>query len=156
MTISENGISFICSFEGFSATPYPDPASGGKPYTIGYGTTVYPNSTPVSLSDAAVTTDQAKGFLEDHVNKNISGWLSANLPGLSQNRFDALCSFIYNLGLANFEASSLLKAIRAGADNNTITTDFEKWDEAGGKVMTGLEKRRAAEAALYCNGTYIA
>lgn len=154
MDISQQGVAFICSFEGFSANPYPDPASHAEPYTIGYGTTVYPNGVAVTLSDAPVTEDEALGFVQDHVDTNISGWLSANLPHLGQNQFDSLCSFIYNLGLANFESSSLLSAIKTGADNETITADFNKWVYGGGVVMPGLVTRRAAEAAMYCSGTY--
>lgn len=154
MTISSKGIDFICSFEGFSSKPYPDPASGGKPYTIGYGTTIYPNGKKVTMADPRVTKAQSKVFLEDHINKKIADWLNTNLPNLEQSQFDALCSFIYNLGLANLKTSSLLKAIKAGADNDTITADFNKWVKAAGKVMPGLVKRRAAEARLFCSGVY--
>jgi|SRR5579872_1545215 len=154
MNISDQGVQFICSFEGFRADPYPDPASGGEPYTIGYGTTIYPDGTKVTMADQPVTQDQAAGFLQDYINKNAAGWLNANLPDLTQTQFDSLCDFIYNLGLGNFQSSSLLRDIRAGASDDVITADFNKWVKAAGKVMPGLVKRRAAEASLYCNGVY--
>lgn len=154
MTISDQGVQFICKFEGFRANAYPDPATKAEPYTIGYGTTVYPNGTKVTLNDPPVTTAQAAGFLKDHVSKMCEGWLNQNLPNLEQNEFDALCSFIYNLGLANFQSSSLLKDIKAGAADAVITADFNKWVKAAGNVMPGLVKRRAAEANLYCNNVY--
>ncbi len=152
MNISANGVSFICTFEGFSANPYPDPASGGEPYTIGYGTTIYPNGKKVTMADAPVTKAQASSYIQAYVNTNIQPWLAQNLPALNQNQFDALCSFIYNEGLHNFQSSSLLKDIRSHADNNTITAAFNMWVNAGGHVMPGLVTRRAAEARLYCTG----
>ncbi len=154
MTISDKGLKLICSFEGFSAKPYPDPGTGAKPYTIGYGTTVYPNKVAVTMQDAPVTKELAMTYVRDHIEKQMASWLTTNLPNLTQNQYDSVCSFIYNIGLGNFKTSSLLADIKKGATNDIITADFNKWTKGGGKVLQGLVKRRAVEAALYCNGTY--
>lgn len=154
MTLSNSGAALIAEFEGFSAKPYKDPASGGEPITIGYGSTYYPSGKKVTMQDQPVTKEQALSYLKDHVDHKISGWLTANVPGISQAQFDALCSFIYNLGLGNFQQSSLLRDIKAGKDCTTITADFMKWNRASGKVMDGLTKRRQKEALLYCTGSY--
>lgn len=156
MNISDQGIDFICSFEGFSAKPYPDPATHGEPYTIGYGTTHYPNGQKVTLDDPIVTEEEAKGYVANYIAEYISDKINELLPRLTQTQFDALCSFCYNLGVGSLRTSSLLSAIKANASNEEITTDFSKWDKADGRVMAGLLKRRVAEANLYCNGIYAA
>ena len=144
----------IAQFEGFESKPYPDPGTGGKPYTIGYGTTVYPDGKAVTMQDPPITKEKALECLRDHVNRFIAPELNQRLPDLQQHQFDALCSFIYNLGMGNFKASSLLLDIKRRADNDVITADFNKWVKAAGKVMAGLVKRRAAEARVYCDGLY--
>lgn len=73
---------------------------------------------------------------------------SLALP-LTQNMFDALVSFCYNIGFANLKASTLLKRIAAKASENLIRFEFSKWKYSDGKIMLGLIKRRAAEADLF-------
>jgi len=155
MTLSELGAKFIAFFEGFSAKPYVDPASGGEPITIGYGTTVYASGKKVTMADAPITKVQALAELMDHVNKHVSGYLNKTFPNLSQHQFDALASFAYNLGVGNLKTSSLQRDILAKASPVVIANDFAKWNKAGGKVMNGLTKRRAAESNLYNTATYI-
>lgn len=154
MIVSDKGVAFICSFEGFSAHPYKDPASGDEPITIGFGITVYPNDTKVTLHDPPVTKEQAMSFVKDHITHHISPWLDADIPHLIQQQYDSLCSFIYNVGLGNFQSSTLLKDIRKGSDCTVITKDMGMWVRAAGKVLPGLTKRRAAESLLYCTGSY--
>jgi len=151
MTLSDQGAQFICAFEGFKSKPYQD--SGGV-WTIGYGTTFYPNGTAVKGSDPAITTQQGIQYLQSHANSQVSPGLNSLLPGISQNQFDALSCFIYNVGMGNFKTSSLLRDIKAGAGTDVITADFAKWNKGGGQVLAGLVKRRAAEADLYCNSNY--
>ena len=67
----------------------------------------------------------------------------------TQNQFDALVSFCYNIGFANFKASTLLKRIKAKASENLIRFEFSKWKYSYGEILQGLVKRRAAEADLF-------
>lgn len=67
---------------------------------------------------------------------------------LNQNQFDALVSFTYNLGAANLGRSTLLKLVNAG-NFAGAAQQFPRWNKAGGKVLAGLARRRAAEAALF-------
>jgi lysozyme len=147
MNISENGINFICGFEGFSSTPYPDPISHAEPYTIGYGTTIYPNGTKVTMQDSSVTVEQAKEFIQDYVSKKIEPFLNCIFNVDTQNKFDALCSFCYNLGFTNLENSTLLKRIKSGEGD--IEEAFLMWNRSCGYVVEGLTKRRQAEATLF-------
>ena len=69
---------------------------------------------------------------------------------LSQNQFDALVSWVYNLGPANLQASTLLKVLNAG-DYAGVPAQIMRWNKAGGKVLEGLTRRRQAEADLFGN-----
>ena len=152
MQLSQRGIQFICSFEGFSSKPYLDVR--GIP-TIGYGTTHYPDTgKTVSLTDPAISTVQGLNYLKLHIDKEVSGWVNQHLPGLGQCQFDAVVSFCYNVGIGNFSHSHLIDAIAHHLSCAEITTDFDMFNKSGGKVINGLIRRRTAEANLYCNCKY--
>ena len=68
---------------------------------------------------------------------------------ITQNQFDALVSFTYNLGATNLSKSTLLKKVNKNPNDKSIASEFMKWNRAGGKVLNGLTKRRKDEAALY-------
>jgi lysozyme len=68
---------------------------------------------------------------------------------ITQNQYDALVSFAYNVGLTNFKNSTLLKRINANPKDPDITNQFMKWIRAGGRVIRGLITRRRVEAQLY-------
>lgn len=70
-------------------------------------------------------------------------------PRLTQNQFDALVSFVFNLGSGNFEKSTLRKKVLADPSDESIRAEFLKWTHSNGKPLTGLQKRRKAEADLY-------
>lgn len=145
MKISKAGLDLIKRFESFRAAPYL--CSAGVP-TIGYGTTVYPNGIKVKLSDQKITQQLAETFLQHHVNaieKDVSRLVKVTL---SQNQFDALMSFVYNVGLGAFRDSTLLKLLNAG-DIDGASKQFERWNKAGGKIVDGLTNRREAEKALF-------
>lgn len=147
MQTSENGLVLIKKSEGFRGNAYPDPATGGKPYTVGYGTTVYPSGMPVKLGDK-VTEQQADAYLRNDV-KNFEAAVSKAVKvKLTQGQFDALVSFTYNVGPANMASSTLIKKLNAG-DLNGAADEFPRWNKAAGKVMAGLTTRRAAERALF-------
>ena len=68
---------------------------------------------------------------------------------VNENQFAALTSFAYNAGIGNLMKSTLLKKVNANPSDETIRTEFMKWDKAGGKQLAGLTRRRKAEADLY-------
>lgn len=150
MQFSNNCINLVAKFEGFIPTPYKDPGSGGKPYTIGMGTTVYPNGKEVTLQDSRITKDQAKEYLLDHLNKNVLPGLSKLIKvSLTQNQIDSLGSLCYNIGIGNFSKSTLLKKINEKASFEDIKTQFLSWDKANHKTLKGLTLRRIEEYKLY-------
>ena len=142
MKLSQRGIDLIKQFEGYSSKAYPDPATGGAPWTIGYGTTkgVKPGM--------VITAQQAEKMLRDDVAKFESGVSSLITAPTTQGQFDAMVSLAYNVGLGNFGKSTLLK--KHNARCYTCAADqFRVWNRANGKVMNGLTKRRAAERQVY-------
>ena len=144
MSTSQNGINLISSFEGCELKAYLCPA---KVWTIGFGTTVYPNGVKVKKGDSC-TLDQAKQF-KAHDLKNFEKAVN-NLVKvqLTQNQFDALVSFTYNIGAGAFEKSTLLKKLNAG-DYQGVADQFTVWNKGGGKVLQGLVNRRAKERELF-------
>lgn len=142
MKLSQRGIDLIKQFEGYSSKAYPDPATGGAPWTIGYGTIkgVKPGM--------IITAEQAEKMLRDDVAKFESGVSSLITSPTNQGQFDAMVSLAYNIGLGNFGKSTLLK--KHNARCYTCAADqFRVWNRANGKVMNGLTKRRAAEREVY-------
>ena len=141
-----NGIELIKKYEGFMSEPYKCPA--GVP-TIGYGATYYPNGERVNMNDVSITKETAELYLmnmlgsyENAVNRYVQ-------VTLTQNQFDALVSFAYNLGNGSLQKSTLLKRVNADPCDSDITNQFNRWVKAGGKTLRGLVKRRKEEAKLY-------
>ena len=112
MQVSDAGIELIKSFEGFRANAYPDPKSGGDPWTVGYGTTKFPSGRPVKQGDK-VTPGQAELYLREDVKKFANSVDVLVTVPLKQCQYDALVSFVYNLGATNFRNSTLLKKLNA-------------------------------------------
>jgi lysozyme len=140
---SEVGKNLIKEFEGFRATAYICPAGV---VTVGYGTTRIQGKA-VQLG-TTITTDEADMLLEEDL-KSFEDAVNQNVrEEISQNQFDALVAFVYNVGAGNFKKSTLLKKINAG-EFNQAADEFLKWNKAGGKVLTGLLNRRKDEAKLY-------
>lgn len=144
MKISAKGLELIKTFEGFEENAYPDPATGKAPWTIGYGTTVYPNGVSVREGDVC-TPQQAEVWLWHYLNK-IDPKLTVQL---NQNQLDAIASFIYNLGFTAWFKSTLRRKININPKDATIPAEFLRWNKAAGKVMAGLTRRRKAEAELW-------
>ena len=142
MQTSERGLEFIAEHEGLELHAYPDPGSGGDPYTIGYGHTrgVKPGDT--------CTKEQALEWLREDVDEAERAIDRLVTVSLTQDQFDALVSFVFNLGAGNFGSSTLLKRINMG-DFAGAADEFPRWNRAAGRVMAGLTKRRHAEAALF-------
>ena len=130
--------------EGDRLTAYPDPATGGDPWTIGYGHTgpdVHPGLT--------ITEDQAKLLLAGDLQKfedGVRGYVGA--AATDDNQFSAMVSLSYNVGLGNFAKSSVLRFHRAGQQQQAADA-FLLWDKANGQVLPGLVRRRRQEREAY-------
>ena len=146
MKISENGLKLIKKFEGLSLKPYL--CSAGIP-TIGFGNTFYENMKKVTLQDETITEERADSLFNFLVTTNFVNVVNRLvIVDINQNQFDALVSFVYNLGSGNFEKSTLLKKVNQ-EDFIGASLEFEKWNRASGKVLSGLTKRRLAEKELF-------
>lgn len=149
MQASSKAADLIAEFEGFSPDAYPDPGTGNEPWTIGYGTTVYHTGVKVKKGDH-ITRSDALAELQYHLNQKVVPELNAALKvAVTQNQFDALCSFAYNCGMANLRGSTLLALVNKGADPKDVAAQFARWNKAAGKILTGLTRRRTAEAQLF-------
>ena len=146
MIVSKNGLDLIKEFESFRAKPYLCPSQKA---TIGFGSTYYPDGKKVTLQDKEITEEKAFEILEYIANKDFGSNINkvVKVP-LSQNQFDALVSFAYNLGSVNFRNSTLLKKINL-KDFDGASNEFPKWTRAGGKVLRGLATRRNKERDLF-------
>jgi len=140
--INTAGLDLIQDTEGCRLRAYPDPATGGAPWTIGYGHTG-PEVTPTTI----ITFDQAEEYLKSDLRRFEDG-VEKLAPKCTDNQFAALVCFAFNCGLGNLRGSTLLKLHNAG-DYRGAQGEFCKWDKANGRVMSGLERRRNAEAMLY-------
>ena len=139
MRTSRKGIEFIKAHEGLRLAAYLCPS--GVP-TIGYG-----HTHGVKMGDR-ITEEQAEKFLIDDL---AVAETEVNRYGLhlTQNQFDALVSFVYNVGARNFRSSTLLKRLKANPNDPDIANQFKRWVYGGGKVLPGLVRRRNEEAKLY-------
>jgi len=144
--IGQKGLALIKSFEGFESKPYKCPAGIS---TIGYGNTFYPGGKKVSMSDAPINESQATDLLKDTLLTFEKYVDSFTRDDITQNQFDALVSFAFNLGPANLKSSTLLKKVNANPNDSTIRNEFMKWTKAGGRTLAGLVRRRRSEADLY-------
>lgn len=144
MTLGKKGEALMHFFEGCRLEAYPDPASGGDPWTIGWGDTG-----PDVVPGLKITQEEADARFRRRV-EEFAKVVRECTAGSStnQNQFDAFVSFTYNCGPVNFSGSTMLKKHKAG-DFIGAAAEFDKWVRAAGKVMPGLVKRRAAERALY-------
>lgn len=141
-----SGIELIKQFEGFRSAPYKCPA--GIP-TIGYGATFYANGKKVTMADAPITEAGAVELLKSMLVSFEKYVDSYCIDTITQNQFDALVSFCYNVGPANLKASTLLKKVNANPNDPIIRAEFLKWNKGGGRVLQGLVRRREAESNLY-------
>lgn len=146
--LNKETIHLIKSFEGLRLNAYVDPATGGEPITIGYGTTIYNGVQKVKLGDK-ITEPQAEAFLQYDLNKFAEKVRPLITKSLSDNQFGAIVSFTYNVGIGNLKSSTLLKKVNVSPNDISIVTEFAKWNKAAGKVMAGLTRRRTAESNLY-------
>ena len=146
MHISEEGLALIKHFEGCptddegNVIAYQDAVDI---WTIGYGHTK-------GVQEGDKWTQEKADFmlwreLEEEYENYIKDYV--HVP-LNQNQFDALCSWVYNLGPANLKVSTLLKKLNNG-EYEEVPAQIKRWNKAGGKVLEGLVRRREAEALMF-------
>jgi len=147
MRVSEHGISLIKSHEGLRLMAYPDPGTGGEPWTIGYGHTgnVRPGVT--------ISEEQAEDLLREDLMKFEAAVLRLLPIELSQSEFDALVSFAFNVGSYALQTSTLRKRLLAGEPRCQVyQEELKRWNRGGNGVLAGLVRRRQEEADLACLG----
>ena len=147
MRMTPEGLDLIKRFEGFRASAYRDAVGV---LTIGYGHTSMAGAPIVRVSDV-ITEAEGAGILARDVEAVAAGVAKVLRREISPAQFSALLSFAYNVGLGNFGKSSVLKAVNAG-DFEAVPRRLQLWVKAGGRVLPGLVKRRAAEAILFASG----
>ena len=154
MQMSENGKKLLAQWEGIEEKAYKD--SVGK-LTIGVGHLILPDE----LSSGKITIQgQAVSYANGLTNEQVFDLLAQDLVrfeegvnnlvtvSLTQNQFDALVSFSFNLGVSSLKESTLLKRINA-KDFDDVPNQFMRWVKAGGKTVQGLVNRRANEVKLW-------
>jgi lysozyme len=139
MTLSDAGLALIKQFEGLSLKAYLCPA---RVWTIGYGTTrgVKPGQ--------VISEEEAEAMLRADVARFAQGVAERLQVPVTQGQFDALVSLAYNIGLSAFGKSTLLRLLN-DSKYSLAAEQFPRWNKAGGKVLSGLTKRRAAERAMF-------
>lgn len=137
--ISKNGIELIKKFEGCRLTSYQDQVGV---WTVGYGSTHgVTKGMTVTLDDAEHKLLYDLDTIEHHLNQML-------VQEPTQNQFDALCSFAYNLGYPALRRSTLMALFNQGKIKEA-SNEFTKWCMAGGKENKGLKNRREAEKTLF-------
>jgi lysozyme len=137
---SSTGFALTRSFEGLRLAAYQDSAGV---WTIGYG-----HTGPEVHAGQRITEQEAEGLLRADLAAAVECVRHALKVELTQSQFDALVDFCFNVGRGNFLGSSLLRFANA-AEMESATQQFGLWVHAGGRVLPGLVRRRAAEAALF-------
>ena len=143
--MTKQGIDLIKKFEGLRLKAY-KPVPEEKYFTVGYG-----HYGPDVKPDMVITEDEAEELLKKdldnfvfNVRKAVEGYTTLNVY-----QEDALVSLCYNIGVANFRRSTLLKKVRKNPNDETIADEFNRWVYGSGRKLPGLVRRRQAEATLY-------
>lgn len=144
-TITDDTVRYIAQWEGFKNKAYYDET--GRVWTIGYGHTWGVNK------DMACTKAKALEWLKTDANK-VARYINSLDMNITQQQFDALVSFGFNVGTGNLKKSTLLKYAMHSAPAGNVMAEFYKWTRSGGKVLAGLVLRREGEAMLYGEGKY--
>lgn len=139
----DGALALIKRFEGCRLDAYPDPGSGGDPWTVGWGATG-----PGIKKGVRWTQQQADERLASDVMRFADGVDRLTSDKTRPHQRSALISFAYNVGIGALKESTLLRMHNDG-DYAGAAAQFGRWDKAAGKVLAGLTKRRAAEAAVY-------
>lgn len=148
--VNDAALDLICNYEGWEPRWYRDPVGI---WTVAYGHTdaagepkyAKTKDKTFTIAEGRMILDRDLAQYAAHVRKSV------HVP-LTDNQFGALTSLCYNVGPSNFMSSTLVKKLNAG-DYEGAADQFKRWNRAGGKVLRGLTRRRAAEAALFRSNT---
>ena len=145
MKMSKNGINLIKEFEGFRSKPYLDSV---KVATVGYGSTFYLDGSTVKMTDKEISEVDALALLQKVADGFVEQVTKVVKTPLTQNEVDAIACFTYNVGVKAFSDSTMLKKLNKG-DKQGASSEFLRWNKAGGKELKGLTRRREAEQKLF-------
>ncbi len=140
MNISEAGLALIKESEQLRLDAYQDAVGI---WTVGYG-----HTGPEVVEGLHITEDAANALLLSDLETAEKCIANSASVELTQGQYDALCSFVFNLGCMALRNSTLLRKLNTG-DDAGAAEEFHKWNHAGGKVLAGLSKRRSAEAEMF-------
>ena len=139
MKCSQEGLSLIKKFEGCRLESY---LCSADVLTIGYGHTAdVTDGMSISQDMAEAMLDKDIEEFEQYVNDSVT-------VDLSQNQFDALVAWTFNLGVGNLKASTMLKVLNEGKYEQ-VPSEMRRWNKAGGKTLDGLIRRREAESLMF-------
>lgn len=145
MNVSDKCINMIKHHEGFVRKPYQDPIGL---WTVGVGHLIGDGKKLPKEWNKEFTDEEVDNILCDDLERFEIGIQRLTKVPLTQSQFDALVSFSFNVGLGNFQSSTLRSKLNRG-DYEGASNEFPKWRKAGGKILPGLVKRRADERALF-------
>ena len=145
MKVSDKCINMIKHHEGFVRKPYQDPIGL---WTVGVGHLIGDGKKLPKEWNKEFTDEEVDNILCEDLERFEIGIQRLTKVSLTQSQFDALVSFSFNVGLGNYQASTLRAKLNR-KDYEGASNEFPKWRKAGGKVLAGLVKRRADERALF-------
>jgi len=145
MKINQRSLNLIKEFEGFRAETYRDSAGV---LTIGYGTTGRAGVGIDPHPGMVISKAEAEFYLQKAVDKFAAIIRPAITAPINENEWGAFVSLAYNIGPSAFKRSSALRHFNAG-DKAKAANSILLWNKAGGKVLAGLVRRRAAERELF-------
>ena len=148
MKTSGTGVAVIQHYESCELKAYPDPATGGDPWTVGWGCTG-----PDICRGTTITQSEADIMFAKRLAREFEPGVTAALTKpCTQGQFDAMVCLAFNIGLGAFRVSTLVRKFNAG-DIAGASQQFLRWDKAAGQSMKGLRRRRAAEKAVFSGMT---
>lgn len=145
MNVSDKCINMIKHHEGFVRKPYQDPIGL---WTVGVGHLIGDGKKLPKEWNKEFTDEEVDNILCEDLERFEIGIQRLTKVSLTQSQFDALVSFSFNVGLGNFQSSTLRSKLNRG-DYEGASNEFPKWRKAGGKILKGLVRRRADEKALF-------
>lgn len=151
--VCNDAVDMIVSFEkmhrvGSDGRVYPYHDAVGYP-TIGIGHLLSKVKFEPLAKYGSMTLNEAHELHHEDLNKFALGVCKLVTIDLSENEFGAIVSLAFNIGLGNLGSSTLIRKLNAGASKVEVAAEFLKWDKAGGKVLSGLTRRRIAERKLF-------
>lgn len=146
MDISEKGIKFLIEWEGLRLEPYKDAAGL---WTIGVGHLIGKDLD----GWGKISHEKAIDILRSDLSTSEAAIERLVTISLEQHEFDALVSFVFNIGAGAFSRSTLLRKLNQG-DKSGAAREFIRWNVAGGRVVRGLTRRRQRETLLFSTGAY--